>query len=43
MVIVVFDSMLLDHERYFGLGMNALLTCMRVETNVIRVWARMFW
>ena len=31
--------MLLEHERYSGLGMDALVTVRSWNTNVIMVWA----
>ena len=34
---------LLDHERYYGLGEDALVTVCSWTTNVIMVWARMHW
>ena len=34
---------LVDHERYYGLGMDALVTMCSWTTNVIRVWAWMHW
>ena len=35
--------MLSEHERYHGLGMDALVTVCSWNTNVFRVWARMLW
>ena len=35
--------MLVDHERYYGLGMDALVTVCSWTTNVIMVWAWMHW
>ena len=34
---------LVDHERYYGLGMDAPVTVCSWTTNVIMVWARMHW
>ena len=34
---------LADHERHYGLGMDALVTVCSWTTNVIMVWARMHW
>ena len=34
---------LVDHERYYGLGKDALVTVCSWTTNVIMVWARMHW
>ena len=35
--------MLLEHERYYGLSMDALVIVCSWSTNVIMVWARMLW
>ena len=35
--------MLLEHERYYGLGMDALVIVCSWNTNVIMVWAWMLW
>ena len=35
--------MLSEHERYYGLGMDALVTVCSRNTNVIMVWAWMHW
>ena len=35
--------MLLEHERYHGLGMDALVTVCSWNMNVMMVWARMLW
>ena len=35
------DRMLLEHERYYGLGMDALRPVCSWNTNVIMVWAWM--
>ena len=35
--------MLLEHERYHSLGMDALVIVCSWSTNVIMVWARMLW
>ena len=35
------DRMLLEHERYYGLGMDAPVTVCSRNTNVIMVWAWM--
>ena len=35
--------MLLEHERYNGLGMDALDCVCSWNTNVIMVWAWMLW
>ena len=35
--------MLLEHERYYGLGTAALVIVCSSNTNVIMVWARMLW
>ena len=35
--------MLLEHERYCGLGMDALVTVCSRNTNVIMVWVWMQW
>ena len=35
------DRMLLEHERYYGLGMDALVTMCSWNTNVVLVWAWM--
>ena len=35
--------MLLEHERYYGLGMDAVVTVCSWNTNVIMVWAWMLW
>ena len=32
--------MFVDHERYYGLGKDALVTVCSWTTNVIMVWAR---
>ena len=37
------DRMLLEHERYSGLGMDALVSVCSWNTNVIMVWAWMLW
>ena len=37
------NRMLLEHERYHGLGMDALATVCSWSTNVIMVWAWMLW
>ena len=35
--------MLAEHERYYGLGMGALVIVCSWNTNVIMVWAWMLW
>ena len=35
--------MLFEHERYYGLGMDALVIVCSSNTNVIMVWAWMLW
>ena len=35
------DRMLSEHERYYGLGMDALVTMCSWNTNVVLVWAWM--
>ena len=35
--------MLFEHERYYGLGLDALVIVCSRNTNVIMVWARMLW
>ena len=35
------DRMLLEHRRYYGLGMDATVTACSWNTNVIMVWAWM--
>ena len=35
--------MLLEHERYYGLGMDALVIVCSWNTNVAMVWACMLW
>ena len=35
--------MLSEHERYYGLGMDALVIVCSWNTNVIMAWARMLW
>ena len=35
--------MLLEHERNYGLGMDALVTVSSWNTNGIMVWAWMLW
>ena len=35
--------MLLEHERYYGLGTHALVIVCSWNTNAIMVWARMLW
>ena len=35
--------MLLEHERYYGLGTDALVIVCSCSTNVIMVWAWMLW
>ena len=35
--------MLLEHERYYGLGIVVLVTVCSWNTNVIMVWALLFW
>ena len=35
--------MLLEHERYYGLGMDALVIVCSRNMNVIMVWAWMLW
>ena len=35
--------MLFEHERYYGLGTDALVIVCSWSTNVIMVWARMLW
>ena len=35
--------MLLEHERYYALGMDALVTVCAWNTSVIMVWAWMLW
>ena len=35
--------MLLEHERYYGLGMDARVIVCSWNTNVIMVWAWMLW
>ena len=37
------NRMLLEHERYYGLGMDALGIVCSWTTNVIMVWAWMLW
>ena len=37
------DRMLLEHERCYGLGMDALVSVCSWNTNVIMVWAWMLW
>ena len=37
------ERMLLEHERYYGLGMDALVSVCSWNTNVIVVWAWMLW
>ena len=37
------DRMLLKHERYHGLGMDALVTVRSRTTKVIMVWAWVLW
>ena len=37
------ERMLLEHERYHGLGMDALVSVCSWNTNVIMVWAWMLW
>ena len=37
------NRMLLEHERYYGLGADALVTVCSWNTNVIMVWAWMLW
>ena len=36
-------GMLSKHERYYGLGMDALVVACSRNTNVIMVWAWMLW
>ena len=36
-------GMLLEHERYYGLGMDAPVTVCSWNTNVISVWAWVLW
>ena len=35
------DRVLLEHERYSGVGMDALMTVCSRNTNIIEVWAWM--
>ena len=35
--------MLLEHERYSGLGMDALVTVCSWNTNIVMVWAWVLW
>ena len=37
------DRMLLEHERYYGLGMGATMTVCSSNTNVLMVWAWALW
>ena len=37
------DRMLLEHERYYGLGMGATVTVCSWNTNVLMVWAWALW
>ena len=37
------DSMLSEHERYYGVGMDALVLVCSQNTNVIMLWAWMLW
>ena len=37
------QRMLSEHERYYGLGMDALVTVCSRNTNVVMVWAWMLW
>ena len=37
------QRMLLEHERYYGLGMVVLVTVCSWNTNVIMAWACLFW
>ena len=37
------EVMLLEHERYYDLGMDALVIVCSRNTNVIMVWAWMLW
>ena len=37
------DRLLLEHERNYGLGMDALVTVCSCNTNGIMVWAWMLW
>ena len=37
------DSMLLEHERNYGLGMDALVTICSGKAHGITVWAWMLW
>ena len=37
------ERMLLEHERYYGLGMDALVVVCSWNTNAIMVWAWMLW
>ena len=37
------ERMLLEHERYYGLGMDARVSVCATNTNVIMVWAWMLW
>ena len=37
------ECMLLEHERNFGLGMDALVSVCSWNTNGIMVWAWMLW
>ena len=37
------EHMLSKHERYYALGMDALVSACSGNTNVIMVWAWMLW
>ena len=37
------QRMLREHERYYGLGMDVLVSVCSWKTNVIMVWAWMLW
>ena len=37
------QRVLWEHERYYGLGMDALVSVCSRNTNVIMVWAWMLW
>ena len=37
------DCMLSEHERYYGLGMDPLVTGCSGNVNVIMVWAWILW
>ena len=37
------DRLLLEHERYYGFGMDALVIDCSWNTNVIMLWAWILW